>query len=121
LSDVDENDELGYVTGIASVMKHAMRLKTLMAVGDSDGPINPLAIAKGNEWSLNVVANHVRTLKESGAIELAGTSSRGGRKHYYQITPFGEEVLAWARKMERYGRRKPRERTERGKKGRAKF
>ena len=63
----------------------AGRLKALMAVG--------------------------RLLAEMDAITLTNTEpARGATKHMYAITPFGEEVLTWAGKMERYGRKRARER-----------
>lgn len=103
--------DFNYVAEIASVMKHPLRLKALMEVGRAEYPINPVVIARANGWPVNDVAYHVRALAEVGAVELTHTEPvRGATKHLYKVAPFGEEILTWARKMERYGRKRERKR-----------
>ena len=102
-----------YVAEIASAMNHPMRLKALMDIAHTKYPINPVLIARQNGFSMNDCAYHVRKLAEIGAIELTYTEPvRGATKHLYKVAPFGEEIVTWARKIERYGRKRERERAE---------
>jgi hypothetical protein len=106
-----DNFAFAYVAEIASVMKHPTKLRSLMAVGRAKNSIAPVDIAREIEVPHSDVAYHVRDLARIGAVELAGVEPvRGATKHLYVISPFGEEVLTWARKMERHGRKRERER-----------
>jgi hypothetical protein len=104
------NPETDYVAEIAKILMHPIRVRCLLALTGGD-TVNPRAVSESVQQPLNDVAYHFRKLAYHGAAEIARTEPvRGATRHYYVITPFGEEVGTWARKMERHARKREQER-----------
>lgn len=101
-----------YVAEIAKVLIHPIRVECLLTLTQV-GTASPRTVSESVQQPLNDVAYHFRKLADHGAAEIVRTEPvRGATRHYYAITPFGEEVGTWARKMEGYGRKRERERAD---------
>lgn len=101
-----------YVAEIAKILIHPIRVRCLLALTQR-GTVSPRAVSESVRQPLNDVAYHFRKLADHGAAVIVRTEQvRGATRHYYAVTPFGEEVGTWACKMERYGRKRERERTD---------
>lgn len=105
-------DNWVYVADISMLLMHPIRVRCLWAL-QRNGPTSPSTMSKLLDIPLSDVSYNFRKLSELGAIELTGTEPvRGATRHFYAVTPFGEEVATWGRKMKRYGRKRERERTD---------
>ena len=106
------NPETDYVAEIAKILTHPIRVRCLLTLTHG-GIVSPRTISESVQQPLNDVAYHFRRLADHGAAKIVRTEQvRGATRHYYAVTPFGEEVGTWAQKMERYGRKRERERTD---------
>lgn len=106
------NRDSDYVAEIAKILMHPIRVQCLLRLTQGD-TVSPRTVSESVQKPLNDVAYHFRKIADHGAAEIVRTEQvRGATRHYYAITPFGEEVGTWARKMERHGRKRERERTD---------
>ena len=70
---------------LAKALQHPIRIEILTVL--REGPSSPTRIQRELEnVSLNLVAHHVKVLKELGFVELVETvSRRGAKEHVYRI------------------------------------
>lgn len=75
---------------LARVFAHPLRAELLAMLNEESGSPKDLEERlreKGREESLNLIAYHVRILKNNGAVELADTEQvRGATKHIYRAS-----------------------------------
>jgi len=79
------------LTNALQVLGHPTRLAILDAL--ADGPASPNQLSIRGEMALGSVAYHVRTMADSGLIELQKeTRKRGAIEHTYKLSRRGRKL-----------------------------
>jgi DNA-binding PadR family transcriptional regulator len=80
---------------------HPIRISALLAFAESDmSPVEFSRLFERRDWTLGVVAYHIRALAKAGLIELAGTiQRRGAVEHRYSLTAEGRTLAQAVRRL----------------------
>jgi predicted ArsR family transcriptional regulator len=74
------------IESLAAIVTHPLRRRIWYAMAEQR-PISPRELADELNEPVNDVAYHVRVLRDTGVIELAGTRPvRGATQHFYRTT-----------------------------------
>jgi DNA-binding transcriptional ArsR family regulator len=93
-SGAERSAEAKRVSKVMRAASHPVRVTALAAF--SQGEFSPIELSRAldhSEWTLGVIAYHVRVLAATGLIELAGTiQRRGAIEHVYALTRKGRAL-----------------------------
>lgn len=93
--------EIVRVAASMQAIAHPIRVSALLALADSE--LSPVELSRSfehREWTLGVIAYHVRALAKAGLIELAQTiQRRGAVEHRYSLTPDGRALAEAVRRL----------------------
>jgi DNA-binding transcriptional ArsR family regulator len=93
-STAKHSAEAKRVSAVMRAASHPVRVTALAAF--SKGELSPVELSRAlghSDWTLGVIAYHVRVLAANGLIELAGTiQRRGAVEHVYALTRQGRAL-----------------------------
>jgi DNA-binding PadR family transcriptional regulator len=94
-------EEAVRVAASMRAIAHPIRVSALLVFADVDmSPVELNRLFAHREWTLGVVAYHVRALAKAGLIQLAGTiQRRGAVEHRYSLTPEGRALVEAVRRV----------------------
>lgn len=107
LPHVPEPDEIklpdnAIIKALHTAMGHPLRLDCLRRIANAPAPrgLSPRELSDITMAPLGNVSYHVRTLNEQKVIKLSKkVPRRGAIEHYYVVSPRGEKVLDYLKRL----------------------
>ncbi len=86
MNPAQQEKSTAQIESLAAIVTHPLRRRIWYAMAEQR-PISPRELADELNEPVNDVAYHVRVLRDTGVIELAGTRPvRGATQHFYRTT-----------------------------------
>jgi DNA-binding transcriptional ArsR family regulator len=105
----DQTANADHMSTVMRAAAHPIRVRVLAALAQREmSPVELSRTLGRPDWSLGVIAYHVRLLAAHGLIELESTiQRRGAIEHRYVATPEGRALSAAVARLARRGATSP--------------